>query len=285
MTDDGIEHVQITIADYQPHPRNYNEHPDPQVGEIAESLRLFGQVKPVVVWREWYIAGHGVVLGAQRLGWTELKAERLPADWPEYKALAYLAADNELARGASPNLVALAGLAKEIQAEDRDFGRLAAGGEDGLRRLAELVKEPAAEDPGPQIDRAEELRQVWGVEVGQMWQLGEHRLICGDCTDAGVVARVMGGERFGGLVTDPPYSSGGFTRGDRQGSTGSKYQYGQDHINVRYLDFAGDNKDQRSWITWCHLWLSLILQHAKPGAVFALFIDWRQLPALTDAVQ
>lgn len=201
----GIEHIQVAIADYQPHPRNYNEHPDPQIAEIAESLKVFGQVKPVVVWREWYIAGHGVVLGAQRLGWTQLKAERLPADWPEYKALAYLAADNELARGASPNLTALAALAKEVQAQDAGLGRLAAGGEDGLRRLAALMADEPPEDPGAQIDRAEELREKWGVEPGQLWRLGEHKLICGDCTDAGVVARVMDGEKADFVFADPPY--------------------------------------------------------------------------------
>ena len=151
--------------------------------------------------------------------------------------------------------------------------------------IADLQPKGTGCDTEPQINRAEELRQKWGVETGQLWQLGEHRLICGDCTDAAVVARVMGGETLNGLVTDPPYSSGGFTRGDRQAKTGAKYQYNADDIDVRYLDFAGDNKDQRSWITWCHLWLSIWLRHANEGAPFALFIDWRQLPALTDAVQ
>ncbi len=66
-------------------------------------------------------------------------------------------------------------------------------------------EEPPQDDPGAQIDRAEELREKWGVEPGQLWQLGEHRLIVGDCTDAGVVARVMGGERAALMVTDPPY--------------------------------------------------------------------------------
>jgi DNA modification methylase len=60
-------------------------------------------------------------------------------------------------------------------------------------------------DPGAQIDRAEELRELWGVETGQLWRLGEHRLICGDCTDADVVARVMDGEKALLMVTDPPY--------------------------------------------------------------------------------
>jgi len=64
------------------------------------------------------------------------------------------------------------------------------------------------EDPGPQIDRAEELREKWSVELGQMWQLGEHRVVCGDCTDRAVVERVMGGEKAGAVVTDPPYGIG-----------------------------------------------------------------------------
>jgi hypothetical protein len=65
------------------------------------------------------------------------------------------------------------------------------------------------DDPGPQVDRAGELREKWQTETGQLWQLGEHRLICGDCTDAAVVARVMGGEKADVCLTDPPYGLGG----------------------------------------------------------------------------
>jgi len=61
------------------------------------------------------------------------------------------------------------------------------------------------EDVEPQIDKAEELRVKWGVESGQLWQLGSHRLICGDCTDKAVVERVMGQDTFQLMLTDPPY--------------------------------------------------------------------------------
>mgnify|MGYP002639517012 CR=1 FL=1 len=71
--------------------------------------------------------------------------------------------------------------------------------------LDDTDDEDPAEDPGAQVDRAEELREKWGVETGQLWQLGAHRLICGDCTDPAVVERVMGGERAALCVTDPPY--------------------------------------------------------------------------------
>jgi len=88
---------------------------------------------------------------------------------------------------------------------DAELARLAAGGEEALKRLLATLAQPAGDDPGAQVDKAEELRVKWGVETGQLWQLGEHRLICGDCTDAAVVGRVMGGERADFLVTDPPY--------------------------------------------------------------------------------
>jgi len=74
-------------------------------------------------------------------------------------------------------------------------------------------EQPEPIDAEPQIDRAEELRVKWGVELGQMWQLGEHRLICGDCTDPAVVVRVMGGERADLCLTDPPYATGGISDG------------------------------------------------------------------------
>jgi len=72
----------------------------------------------------------------------------------------------------------------------------------------DLWMDELAEDAEPQIDKAEELREKWGVEFGQLWQLGEHRLICGDCTDKAVVDRVMDGEKARTIFTDPPYGIG-----------------------------------------------------------------------------
>ncbi len=60
----------------------------------------------------------------------------------------------------------------------------------------------------PPIDRAAELQEKWGTELGQLWRLGEHRLICGDCTDKAVVERVMGGDKAKAGVIDPPYGVG-----------------------------------------------------------------------------
>jgi site-specific DNA-methyltransferase (adenine-specific) len=86
-------------------------------------------------------------------------------------------------------------------------------------------------------------------------------------------------------LTDPPYSSGGAFRGDRMASTRSKYSNSDSALGDRVHSFTGDNRDQRSFILWCSLWMEEVRRCTVPGGFMVSFIDWRQLPALTDAVQ
>lgn len=85
------------------------------------------------------------------------------------------------------------------------------------------------------------------------------------------------------MITDPPYSSGGFTRGDRMASTTNKYV--QTATQLERPDFAGDNRDQRGYLHWCSIWMAEALRVVEPGGSLLVFTDWRQLPTTTDAVQ
>lgn len=85
------------------------------------------------------------------------------------------------------------------------------------------------------------------------------------------------------VITDPPYSSGGMVRGDRTAGTGAKYVR-TDTLD-RGVDFTGDNRDQRAYGYWSALWLGEALRVVRPGGIAAVFTDWRQLPATTDALQ
>lgn len=94
------------------------------------------------------------------------------------------------------------------------------------------------------------------------------------------------------VVADPPYSSGGAFRSDRNATTGTKYA----GMSLKRTDtpagrvvplpeFSGDNRDQRSYLAWCSLWLHQAMRVTKPGGLCFMFTDWRQLPTATDALQ
>jgi len=86
------------------------------------------------------------------------------------------------------------------------------------------------------------------------------------------------------VVTDPPYSSGGAYRSDRTQPTDAKYQHTAE-TNRNYATFSGDNRDQRSFERWCHMWMRDALFATREGGIFASFIDWRNVSSMIDAVQ
>jgi len=133
------------------------------------------------------------------------------AEWPvllldvtEDEANKLLATTDPLAAMAGADAAMLGDLLAVIETENDTLQALL----DGLAEEHGIVAEEPPDDPGAQIDKAEELREKWGVELGQVWEIGEHRLVCGDCTDAAVVAAVMRGERAQLCFTSPPYNAG-----------------------------------------------------------------------------
>ncbi len=101
--------------------------------------------------------------------------------------------------------------------------------------------------------------------------------------DALAVLRDLPDASVDAVLTDPPYSSGGLHAGARRVDPAQKYQ--QTGTKRVYPPMLGDCKDQRSFTMWATLWLSECWRLAKPGAPVLVFSDWRQLPAMTDAVQ
>jgi site-specific DNA-methyltransferase (adenine-specific) len=105
-------------------------------------------------------------------------------------------------------------------------------------------------------------------------------IICGDSLE---VMRTFPDALFGAVITDPPYASGAADQNGRQKPTAHKYSNLKG--NNPLPDFEGDSKDQRSWTNWTAAWLQEARRCSKPGAPICVFIDWRQLPSLTDALQ
>lgn len=115
--------------------------------------------------------------------------------------------------------------------------------------------------------------------MARVERFGNITLILGDALE--VLASLEAG-RFVGVLTDPPYSSGGNVR-DKAMPTSAKYL--QAGSTGRYPEFAGDTRDQRSYLTWSTLWMARARELVAPGGILATFSDWRQLPVTSDALQ
>ncbi len=102
------------------------------------------------------------------------------------------------------------------------------------------------------------------------------------CGDALKLIPGFQSHTFDAIITDPPYASGGRTQAEKNKSTTEKYSSMGDSAPPA---FEGDAKDQRSWTRWAAEWLADARKVCKQGAPVCVFIDWRQYPALTDALQ
>ncbi len=110
----------------------------------------------------------------------------------------------------------------------------------------------------------------------------ETTLLCGDCLE--LLADVPDGS-VDMVLTDPPYSFGGLFAGDRKASTRVKYCDDDYNGAARFQDFSGDNMDQRSFTEFMRMVLSKCRQKAKLESVCAVFVDWRNIAAVGDALQ
>jgi len=195
----------VNIEDVKPHPRNHNAHPDTQIALLAKNIKALGWRWPILVSKRsgFIVAGH-----ARREAAALLNVAQVPVSYQDFETeeqeTIFRIADNRLAELAEIQMGQIKDLLQELDdgATDMDLTGFDAA---ELERLMPQAPPETDADAEPQIDKAEELREKWGVEPGQLWQLGEHRILCGDSTKAEDVARVMGGERAGALVADPPY--------------------------------------------------------------------------------
>jgi len=186
------------VAALVPYARNARTHSPAQIALIAASIREFGFTNPVLVdGANGIIAGHGRVLAAQTLGMTAVPVIEL-AHLSERQKRAYILADNKLAEQAGWDKDLLALELGDLADLDIDLTSL---GFDP-RELDQLLN-AAVPDPREEETPAPPARPV--SRLGDLWQLGSHRLICGDATDAGTVSRLLGGVRPHLLVTDPPF--------------------------------------------------------------------------------
>lgn len=189
------------VATLIPYANNARTHSDEQIAQIAASIREFGFINPVVVdGANGIIAGHGRVLAARKLGLLEVPCIEA-STLTDTQRTAYVLADNALATNASWNDAILR---VELKKLDDDGFDLSLVGFDDAQILGWLSEENSGlVDPEETPNALAEDDAI--TNPGDVWVLGKHRIVCGDCTDALVVEKCLNGVTPTLMVTDPPY--------------------------------------------------------------------------------
>lgn len=184
-----------------PYARNARTHTDEQVAQIAGSIAEFGFVNPVLVGEDKIIiAGHGRLLAAQRLGLSEVPVIVLD-HLNETQRRALVLADNQIAANAGWNDELLSLELSDLASDEFDLSLLGFT-EDALNELLNNSNDPGLVDE----DAVPEVEPNPVSQLGDVWQLGNHRVMCGDATSAEAMSALMDGQMADMVFTDPPYN-------------------------------------------------------------------------------
>lgn len=195
------EYKTVKVANLVPYARNSRTHSVEQVAQIAASIREFGFTNPLLIDEQGgIIAGHGRLLAAQKLGFDEVPAITLQG-LSDAQKKAYVIADNKLALNAGWDDEMLRVEFMELQEMGFDL---------------ELTGFSLDEIAGLQIDEIEEgltdedavpdAPETPVTVLGDVWQLGDHRVMCGDSTSIDAVEQLCDGQLVDMWLTDPPYN-------------------------------------------------------------------------------
>jgi len=193
----------LPIEELFPYVNNSRTHSDEQVAQVAASIKEFGFTNPVLVDKDnMIIAGHGRMKAAMRLGLTEVPCIRLD-HLNDFQKKAYIIADNKLALNAGWDDELLRLELGQLNDDGFDLS-LTGFDDDELSKLLipEQIDGLTDEDDVPEVPD-----EPVTVE-GDVWVLGNHRLMCGDSTSIDAVERLMDGQKADMVFTDPPYNIG-----------------------------------------------------------------------------
>ena len=256
-----------------PYVKNSRTHSDAQVAQIAASIKEFGWTNPILVDGDnGIIAGHGRLLAARKLGFKEIPTIELK-DLTETQKKAYIIADNRLALNAGWDNEMLTIELNDLLADGFALEVLGFDPKE-LNALLEpeVVQGLTDEDSVPDVPEEPK------TKLGDIYQLGNHRLMCGDSTSTDAVDKLMGGQRADLVFTDPPYgmSYGG---GRAAGST-IKGALVKAHGMI-----LGDDKTGNDLIALIRDALLSAKMVSKSGASFYICFPWRTYSEFEAAME
>jgi DNA modification methylase len=252
------------VASLRPSPNNPRRHSPAQITQIAASIKEFGFTNPLLIDADGtVIAGQGRLEAAKELGLTVVPVVPL-AHLTQTQRRAYVIADNRLAEHSKWDTEILA---IELHAlMDLDF-EIQLTGFTGLD-LDQMLRLDTDEDEPPETDSA----RPPVSRLGDLWQLGDHRICCGDSLEPASYEAVLQGELAQVVFTDPPYN----VRIDGHVTVGSKGRHGE-------FAMASGEMTRAQFTTFLRTVCTRLKEAAQDGAICFICMDWRHLPELLEA--
>lgn len=258
------------IDDLTPYEGNARTHSQKQLAQIAASIRTFGFTNPVLIDAGGQIvAGHGRVAAAKQIGMTEVPTIEL-GHLTDAERCAYVIADNRLAELAGWDREILSIELQGLSELDLDFDLEITGFETAELDLLLDGVDAADEDRADRVPEPE--TGPAATRPGDLWQLGSHRLICGDARDSAVYARLMDGEQARCVFTDPPYN----VKIDG-------HVCGSGAIRHREFAMASGEMDTHAFTDFLGAALGAMVDVSRNGAIHFVCMDWRHMREVQTA--
>lgn len=201
MQDKNTQYYLADIETLMPYARNARTHSDIQIAQIAASIKEFGFLSPIVVAEDdTILCGHGRFYAAQKLGLKKVPCIK-ESHLTETQRRAYILADNKLSLNAGWDNEMLSVELFELQNDDFDLS-LTGFDETELAGFFDTADDAKNDD----FDVDAELEKPPVTKSGDLWLLGNHRLLCGNSTKEESYTLLMNGKKANLVVTDPPYN-------------------------------------------------------------------------------
>jgi DNA modification methylase len=270
MSTFGIEHLPLTAL--KPNPRNARIHSSKQLHQIAASIREFGFNNPVLIDADGVIiAGHGRVEAARLAGLDTVPVLRIEHLTAEQKR-AFALADNKIALNAGWDIELLKLDLQELSALDLNFDLELTGFETAeIDLLIDGALTPTKSD---RSDVVPEPASEGVSRLGDLWHLGDHRLICADACDKAAYADLLNGEQVRLVFTDPPYN---VPIGGHVGGLGA--------VKHREFKMASGEMTPAEFEQFLKTVFANMAGVSLNGAVHFICMDWRHMAEVMGAAQ
>ncbi|MBN8995599.1 MAG: ParB N-terminal domain-containing protein [Rhizobiales bacterium] len=260
----------LPISGLRPWAKNARRHSRKQVRQIAGSIKRFGFTNPVLIDAEnTILAGHGRVAAAEQLAMTEVPCLRIETMTREEKR-AYVIADNKLALNAEWDEEILAEELKGLLDLDIGFDIGITGFT--IAEIDTLVDGQVPQEPGDPEDNLLPPDGPPRCRPGDIWQLGPHRLICGDALDRWTVSALMDGEKAQMVFTDPPYNV------PIVGNVG-----GLGAVKHREFAMASGEMSHAEFVAFLSSAFRNLVDFSCDGSIHLVCMDWRHMTEMLAA--